>query len=171
MSTRPPEKFPTPPEKILTRPPKKFPTPPEKYHLYRKFLNPPPPKYFSTPLRKFLNPPRKFLNPPRKFLNPPPRKFLNPPPPRKFLKPPPENFSTPPPENFSTPPENFSTHGKISQSLSKQYQPQKYFKRYPPPPNIPFFLFISFSFPSLFNKKSEKNTPLPLHLEETLKCH
>ena len=140
MSTRPSEKFPTPPEKISTRHLKKFPTHSEKYHLYRKNLT--PPKIILTPL-KFLNPP------PQKILNPPPSKISQPPS-ENFLTPPPRKFFNPPPSKISQPPhENFLTPLKISQPHSKNYQPQNML-RGTPPPNIPFFLSISF--PSLFKK-------------------
>ena len=138
MSTRHPEKFPTPLEKISTRHLKKFRTPPEKYHLYRKNL---------TPLKIILTP-LKFLNPhPRKFVNPPPKNFPTPPPPKKISHPPPK-ISQPPPPKISQPPL------KISQPHSKKYQPKKYVKRYPPPLQHPFF---SFSFLSLFLHFSKKN--------------
>ena len=195
MLTRPPEKLPTLPDKISTRPLKKFPSPPEKYHLYRKKL--PPPEIILT-LLKFLNPyPQKFLNPPtKKFLTPPKKKkillpknfstappqkkkkFSTPPPPPP--PPPPENFSHPPPRKFFTPPppkisqplpKNSQTPLKISQPHSKKYHPQKYVKRYlPPPPNIPFFSFSFYLFSFTFQKNlkisggglNPLNPPTPL---------
>ena len=162
---------------MSTRHLEKFQTPPEKYHLYRKNLT--PPEIILPPL-KFLNPhPRKFLNPFRKFLTPPPENFSTPPKisqpppkkkflnhPRKFLNPR-KKISEPPPENFSTPPL------KISQPHSKKYQPQKYVKRYPPPPTSLFFLFLHFSKKSLKisgggctpRTSPPLNTPLPCLIE------
>ena len=130
MSIRPPEKFPTPPEIISTRHLKKFPTSPEKYHLYRKNLT--PPEIILTPL--------KFLNSH----------------PENFSTLPPKNFTThPPPQNFSTPPRKFlNPPWKYVNPTRKNIDP-KNMLRGTPPPNIPLFLFLSISFPSLFRKKSE----------------
>ena len=155
MSTRSPEKFPTPSEKISTRHLKKFPTPSEKYHLYPKRLNPPeiiltPLKFLNPYPRKFLNPPENFSTTPRKFLNPPPRKFLNSPPPENFSTPH-ESFSTPPPENFSTSTKISQSPLKISQPHSKKYQPQNMLREVSLPQHH-FFFFLS-----LFLHFSKKN--------------
>ena len=133
MLTRPPEKFPTPPEKISIRPLKEIPNPSRNNINPLKFLNPYPVNFSTLPPKNFSTPPENFSTPPPENLSTPPQK--------KFLNPP-ENFSTPP-ENFSTPPENISTP-------LKKNQPQKYVKRYPPPTQHPFFSFsfylISFTF-------------------------
>ena len=72
MTTWPPEKFTTPPEKISTRHLK-------KYHFYGKNLN--PPEIILTHL-KFLTPtPENFsILPIKNFSTPPPEKFSTPPP-------------------------------------------------------------------------------------------
>ena len=148
-STLSPENFSSPPTKISQLPPENFSNPP-------KILQSPPQKNFSTPPIISQPPPENFSTPPPKISQPPPENFSTPPkisqtPPRKFLKPP-TKISQPLPkisqplDNFSTPPENISTP-------LKKYQPQKYVKRYPhPPPQHPFFFFLS-----LFLHFSKKN--------------